>query len=92
MGRRVQFTKNGDTVQTLAPDRADEPFREGVLPTVRRGQHFADPQALHSLLERVAVDRVVIAEEVGWRGVVRECLHDLLGGPAVCCPVPAVEP
>jgi hypothetical protein len=33
------------------------------------------------LPEDVAIDRVPIAEEVGWRGVVRKRLHDLLGGP-----------
>lgn len=32
--------------------------------------------------KRVTVDAVPIAEEVGWRGVVRERLHNLLGGPA----------
>jgi hypothetical protein len=31
--------------------------------------------------ERVAVDRVAIAEEVRRRGVVREGVHDLLGRP-----------
>jgi hypothetical protein len=48
---------------------------------VRRREHFEDPHALHALPEREAVDRVAIAEKVGWRGVVRERLHDLLGGP-----------
>ena len=31
--------------------------------------------------EGEAVDRVAIAEKVGWRGVVRERLHDRLAGP-----------
>ena len=79
---QVAFAQDEDMVQTLTPDRADEPFREGVLPrALGRGQHFPDSQAFHSLPKRVTVDRVAIAEEVGRRGVVRERLHDLLGGP-----------
>ena len=65
---QVRFTKDEDMIQTLAPDRADEPLREGVLPrTVRRRQDFTDSHALHSLPERGTVDAVVIAEEIGGR-------------------------
>ena len=79
---QVPFAKDDDMIETLAPDRADEPLREWVLPrAVRRGQDFTDSHALHTLPEDVAVDRVAIAEEMGRRGVVREGVHDLLGGP-----------
>ena len=80
---QVPFAKDKDLIQTLAPDRADEPLREGILPrAVRRGQDFNDSQALHTLPEDVAVDRVAIAEEIGRGGVVREGVHDLLGRPS----------
>ncbi len=60
---QVLFTKDEDVIGTLAPDRADEALREGVLPrAVRRRQDFRDPQALHSLSERVTVGAVAIAE------------------------------
>ena len=79
---QVRFTKDEHMVQTLAPDRADEPFREGVLPRAGRGgQDFPDAHALHAVPERVTVDLVTIAEEVGWLGVVREGVHNLLGRP-----------
>jgi len=79
---QVPFAEDEDVIETLAPDRADEPLRERVLPrAVRRRQDFTDAHALHALAERVAVDRVAIAEEVGRGGVVREGVHDLLGGP-----------
>ena len=79
---QVTFAQDKDMIQTLAPDRADKPLYEGVLPwALGRCQHFPDFHALHSLQKRVTVDRVTIAEEVGRRGVVRERLHDLLGGP-----------
>jgi hypothetical protein len=29
---QVAFAQHEDVIQALAPDRADEPFREGVLP------------------------------------------------------------
>jgi hypothetical protein len=79
---QMSFAKDEDVIQTLAPDRADQPLREGVLPwAVRRRQDFTDAHALHALPEHVPVDRVAIAEEVGRRGVVREGVHDLLSGP-----------
>jgi hypothetical protein len=82
---QVPFAKNEDVIQTLAPDGADEPLREGVLPrALRRREDFSDPHALHALPEHVTVDRVAIAEEVRRGGVVREGVHDLLGGPGSC--------
>jgi hypothetical protein len=79
---KVPLAENEHVVQTLAPDRADEPLHERVLPrAVSRREHFEDPHAHEALPEGVAVERVAIAEEGGGRGVVRERLHDLLGGP-----------
>jgi len=79
---QVAFAKDEDVIQTLAPDGADKPLREGILPWAVRGrQDFTDAHALHALPEHVPVDRVAIAEEVGRRGVVREGVHDLLGRP-----------
>src|SRR5947209_1290567 len=79
---QVPFAEDEDVIQTLAPDRADEPLRERVLPrAVRRRQDLNDPHAPHSLSERVSVDLIAIAEEVGRGGVVREGVHDLLGRP-----------
>src|SRR6516164_10501542 len=46
-----------------------------------RREDFVDPHAVHSVSEGLAIDVVAIAEEVGWRGVVREGVHDLLGCP-----------
>ena len=69
----VPFAEDDDVIQTLAPDGADEPLREGVLPgAVRRRQDFTDAHALEALPEHVTVDRVAVAEEVGRGRVVRE--------------------
>src|SRR5438094_9919962 len=77
---QVPFAKDEYVIQTLAPDGADEPLREGVR-AVRRREDFTDAHALHALPEHVTVDRVAIAEEIGRGGVVREGVHDLLGRP-----------
>ena len=78
----MPFAKDENMIQALASDRADEALREGILPrALGRCQDFVDPYALHALPEHVTVDRVAIAEEIGGRGVLREGVHDLLGGP-----------
>src|SRR5882762_10678187 len=78
---QVAFAKDEYMIQTLAPDGADEPLREGVLPWAVNREDFTDAHALHALPEHVTVDRVAIAEEIGRGGVVREGVHDLLGRP-----------
>ena len=79
---QVSFAQDDDMIETLAADRADEPLRVGVLPRAGgRRQHFTNPHALQPLPERVTIDAVAIAEEVGRRGVVWEGVDDLLGGP-----------
>src|SRR5438093_12620553 len=79
---QVPFAKDEYVIQTLAPDGADEPLREGVLPrALRRREDFTNTPALHALPEHVTVDRVAIAEEVGRGGVVREGVHALLVRP-----------
>lgn len=79
---QVPLPEHDDMVEALAPHRADEPFHERVLSrTVGRCEDFIDVHALHSVPEWLAVDVVAIAEEVGRRGVVREGVHNLLGGP-----------
>jgi hypothetical protein len=80
---QVAFAENQNVIQTLAPDRADQPLREGILPrAMRRREDFLDPHALYSVPKLLAVDLVAMAEEIGRRGVVWEGVHDLLSGPA----------
>ena len=79
---QMPFAKDEDMIQTLTPNRSNESLCEGVLPrAVGRRRDFSDPHALHSLPERVTVDTVAIAEEIGRRGIVREGVDELLGGP-----------
>ena len=79
---QAAFAENQNVIQTLAPDRADEPLREGILPwAVRRREDFLDLHAFYSVPKLLAVDLVTVAQEIRGRGVVRENVHDLLGGP-----------
>ena len=79
---QMSFAQDDDMIETLAADRADEPLGKGVLPRAGgRRQHFTNPHALQPLPEHVTVDAVAIAKEIGRRGVVREGIDDLLGGP-----------
>jgi hypothetical protein len=78
----MPFAQDQNVIQTLAPDRTDKALREGILPrAVRSCEDFTDPHALHALPKRVPVHAVAIPEEIGGCGVVREGVHDLLGGP-----------
>ena len=47
---QVPFAEDEHVIQTLPPDRADEPFREGILPgPLWSGEDFRDPHALYPL-------------------------------------------
>ena len=79
---KVPLAEYDRVIQALAPDGADEPLDEGVLPR-RLGSDldFFHPQARDSLPERHPVDAVPVSEQVLGRVCPRERLDDLLGGP-----------
>ena len=78
----VVLAEDEHVIQALAPDRADEPLHERVLPrALRRREDFGDPHALHSAAKMLAKHLVVVGEEIGRCGVVWEGVDDLLGGP-----------
>jgi hypothetical protein len=57
-------------------------MRRRILPgAARRSEDFLDLHSLHAVAERLAIDPITVAQEVGRRGVVRERVDDLLGGP-----------
>jgi hypothetical protein len=67
---QVALAEDDDVVETLAPNRADQAFGEGILPWTSSGREdLLDPHPLHALTEGVTVDRVSVAED------------DLLSGP-----------
>ena len=79
---QVALAQDDDVVETVAPDRVDQAFGEGILPRAPGSREdFSDLHALHALAERVSVNRVAIAKEIGRGGVVGKGVHDLLSGP-----------
>jgi hypothetical protein len=86
---QVPFAEDENVIQTLASDRTDEALGKRILPgAVRRREDFGDPHALQAALKLMAVDLIAVAHEKGRRGVIREGVDDLLGGPgAVGCSV-----
>ena len=79
---QVTLAQDQDMVETVAPDRSDQAFGEGILPRASGSREdFLDLHALHALAERLTVDRVAIAEEIGRGGVVGKGVHDLLSSP-----------
>jgi hypothetical protein len=70
---QVALAQDEDMVETLSPDRADEAFREGILPRASGSREdFLNLHAPHTLTEGVAVDGVSVAQEVRRGSVVRE--------------------
>ena len=78
----VSLAEDDNVIQALAPDRADEPFREGILPRAVRGrENLLDPHAFHAVPKWPSVDLVAVTEEIGRCGLVREGVDELLSGP-----------
>jgi hypothetical protein len=69
-------------IQALAPDRADEPLHERLLPrALRRRDYLLDSHALHAVPQRLLINAVAVADEIGRRGLIREGVNELLSGP-----------
>jgi hypothetical protein len=89
---QVALAQDDDVVETVAPDRTHQALGEGILPRAPGSREdFSDLHALHALAERVSVNRVAIAKEIGRGGVVGEGVHDLLSGPRCCGMLSDVE-
>src|SRR6516165_6386295 len=67
---QMPLAEHDEMVEALAPHGADEAFRQWILPgTAGRRENFRDAHALDTMAERLAVDRVAVAEKIGWRRV-----------------------
>src|ERR1700737_1376779 len=95
------LAQNDDVIQTLAPDRSDQPFDKAILP--RRGwcgRLVPDAHGAQSACDSAAIDPVPIADEVVWSLIPGKCLRYLTCNPfgrGICCDVDpdevsAVEP
>ena len=79
----MAFVEHDDEIEAVAANRTDDALGERILPgAVRRGEDFVNAHTLHAVPKVLAVDLITVAQEIGWRGVVRERVHDLLGSPS----------
>jgi hypothetical protein len=73
--------QHDDMIETLATNRADEPFGVRVLPgRARCGQHFLNAHGFDCRLDRLK-RAIAIADEIAWRLVPRKGFPELLRGP-----------
>src|ERR1700741_514829 len=97
----MRLAEDNDVVQTLAPDRSDQPFGKAILP--RRGwcgRLVPDAHGAHAARDDAAIDPVAIADQVARGLIPRKWLHYLTCNPfrrRICCDVDpgevsAVEP
>ena len=69
----VAFAQDQNVIQALAPDRADEPLREGVLPrALQRREDLLDPHAFQAVPKLLTVEPIRVAEEISRGGLVRK--------------------
>src|SRR5260370_24361083 len=85
------LVQDNDVVQTLAPDRSDQPFGKAVLP--RRGRCnwlVSDTHGTQSARDDSAVDPVAITDHIARSAIPRKSLGDLTCNPLcrpICCDV-----
>ena len=61
----MRLTEDDEMVQTLAPDRSDQPFGKTILPgRGRRGRSVSNAHGSQSARDDGAIDLIPIADEV----------------------------
>ena len=81
----MTFPEDDHMVQTVASDRSDQPFHEGLLPrTDRSAQDFLNAQGSNSLPKLIPIDLIAVPQQLTWCGILRKCLNHLLCGPNGC--------
>src|ERR1700737_2241486 len=81
----MYLAEDNDVVQTLAPDRSDQPFGKAVLP--RRGWCnwlISDAHGAKSACDDGAVDPIAVPDHVTRSLIPRKCLGDLACNPLRC--------
>jgi len=74
----MSLAKDDEVIETLASDRSDQPFSEAILPRrSRRNRLVSDTHSTNAALSDVAIDAIIISDEVTWRFIPRECLSEL---------------
>jgi hypothetical protein len=97
----MHLAQDNDVVQTLTPDRADQPFGKAILPGRGWcGGLVPDADGAQSARDNAAMDPVAIADEIVRSFIPGKCLRYLTSNPFGCricrdadpAEVSAVEP
>ena len=78
----MSLAQDHDVIETLASDRPDQPFCKAVLPG-RPGRYglVADAHGTNAALRDIAIDAVVISDQIAWCLIPRERLGELARDP-----------
>src|SRR3984893_11897326 len=78
----MSLARDNDVVQTLAPDRSDQPFHKAILPG--RGWCnwlISDAHGAKSARDNGAVDPIAVPDHITRSFIPRECFCDLARNP-----------
>src|SRR3979490_3244587 len=79
---QMRLTRDNDVVQTLTPDRSDQPFGNAILPGRGRCNRFVpDAHGTESASDDRTVDAITVPDHVARILVPGECLRDLTRDP-----------
>jgi len=79
----VPLTQHDNVIQALSAYGSDESLHERILPgAVVSSSDFFDAKAGNAILKCLAVDQIVVAQQVFQRVVIWKCIDNLLCSPA----------
>src|SRR6266581_4231498 len=81
----MRFAPDDDMIETLTPDRSDQPFDNAILPG--RGWCnwlISDAHGAKSARDNGAVDSIAVPDHITRSPIPRKCLGDLACNPLRC--------
>src|SRR5215472_9242477 len=75
-------SQHDHVIQASSANRADQPFRERILPrTSRCREHLGDAHSLNPVSEMTTVDAIPVSQEISRRRIIWKRFDDLLRRP-----------
>src|SRR5258707_7440790 len=79
---QMRFATDDYVIETLAPDRSDQPFGIAVLPgRGRRNRFVPNAHGSQSACDNGAVDPIAVPDHITGSPIPRKCLGDLACNP-----------
>ena len=71
----MRFTQDDEVIDTLTPDRPDQPFGKAILPRRgRRSRLVPNAHGAQSAFDDSTIDPIPVANEMAWCLIPRESL------------------